>query len=101
MILSSRFGPLRPDTPITNYNTRFGVPSTSPIQADQLRVLCIQTGVTSYEEIEVLAGRAYVDVLQEALRGLPVRLITPYASCEGNGEMMGLAKRAVETGVPS
>lgn len=100
MVLSSRYGPLKPDTPITNYNARFDVPSTLPIQTDQLRVLCIQGAVTSYEEVEVLAGRSYVNTLSEALRGLPVRLVTPYASCEGNGEMMGLAKRAVETGVP-
>jgi hypothetical protein len=100
MILSARFGFLRPDTPITDYNTTFLDPSTGPLEADQLRVSALQAGVTEYDEVEVLGGAEYVQRVREALGGEAVRILTPYVGCPGNGEMMGLAKAAVESGVP-
>lgn len=100
MILSARFGLLLPDTPIPPYNVSFKEPSPDVIGPDQLRVGAIQLKVPEYDEIEVLAGMEYVERLLVALRGFDVTLILPYASCGGNGEMMGRATAAVAAGLP-
>jgi hypothetical protein len=100
LIFSSRFGFVRPDTPITNYDATFKDPGTRPIDADQLRVSAVQLAVVNYEEVEVLAGSEYVKVLQKALRDFPVKLLRPYAGCRNRGAMMRRATSALEAGVP-
>jgi len=100
MILSARFGFLRPDTMITNYNATFSGQSADTIGADQLRVSARQAGVTEYNEMEVLGGSEYVERLREALAGYPAKILTPYADCGGIGDMMGKATRAISGGGP-
>ena len=67
---------------------------------DQLRVSAQQLGVTAYDEVEVLGGGDYVERVRESLRGYATRVLAPYAECGGIGVMMGLAKRAVDAGIP-
>lgn len=100
MILSSRFGFLKPDTPITNYSSRFGHAETLPLATDQLRVSAIQGGVTAYRRIQVLGGAAYVKAVRQALAGFPVQVASPFAHCTGIGDMMGMSHRALGSGVP-
>jgi hypothetical protein len=99
-ILSSRFGLVRPETPITNYNARFDRPETHPITVEKLRDSVRQFGVGEFQEVEVLAGRAYVEPLRRAIEGIPIKLIAPYAGCRGIGGMMHLATSALEGGAP-
>lgn len=45
--------------------------------------MAVQMGIPGYQEVEVLGGSAYVDIVRTVLEGYPVTVIAPYTGCGG------------------
>ena len=64
VILSAKHGFLFPDEIIPeNYNVTFNDPKTNPISVEELRKQAERKGLMKYDEIVVVAGRSYDEVI--------------------------------------
>ena len=94
-ILSAKWGFLLPDDEIPrNYNVSFSYPLSNPISVTELSVQVLKKGYDEYDQIVVLGGRIYAEVVQEVF---PVtRISTPLSNYGGIGYMMQALKQAIE-----
>ena len=95
VILSAKHGFLSPDDIVPgNYNTSFTNPKTNPISIEELKRQAEEKGLTRYDEIVVLAGKAYLKVVEEVFRGKRIR--APLKGLRGIGYMLKALKKAIE-----
>ncbi|RIE06793.1 DUF6884 domain-containing protein [Candidatus Cryosericum terrychapinii] len=67
MILSAKYGFIRPDFIIPNaYNVTFDDPSTCPISVPELKQQVQEQGLGRYDEITVVGGSKYIERTREA-----------------------------------
>lgn len=98
MILSAKYGFMPPDFVIDGpYNVTFRRKKTNPISVDDLADQVVRLQLDRFENIVVLGGRKYAEMVRTAFRGREVT--DPLKGCKGNGIMMGRLKRAIEEGV--
>ena len=98
-ILSAKYGFLLPDDVIPhNYNVSFSDPLTNPITVAELSAQVRSRGYDKCEEIIVLAGMKYSEIVREAFGGRSI--FNPLSDCSGNGYMMQRLKQAIDRGVP-
>jgi cytoplasmic iron level regulating protein YaaA (DUF328/UPF0246 family) len=96
-ILSAKYGFLKPNDLIEDYNVTFNDPSTNPISIDQLIETAKNKNLMEYDEFVVVAGKAYVDKVKEVFRGKT--FIEPLNGIVGNGKMMQKMAEAIRTGI--
>ena len=97
VILSAKYGFLFPDEIVPeNYNVTFNDPKTNPITVEELRKQAERKGLTNYDEIVVLAGSNYVEIVKKVFTGK--RIITPLRGLRGMGPMMSAMKKAIREG---
>jgi len=97
VILSAKYGFLFPDEIVPeNYNVTFNDPKTNPITVEELRKQAERKGLTNYDEIVVLAGSNYVEIVKKVFTGK--RVITPLRGLGGMGPMMSAMKKAIREG---
>ena len=97
VILSAKYGFLLPDEIVPeNYNVTFNDPKTNPITVEELRKQAERKGLTNYDEIVVLAGSNYVEIVKKVFTGK--RVITPLRGLGGMGSMMSAMKKAIREG---
>ena len=97
VILSAKYGFLFPDEIVPeNYNVTFNDPKTNPITVEELRKQAERKGLTNYDEIVVLAGSNYVEIVKKVFTGK--RVITPLRGLGGMGSMMSAMKKAIREG---
>ena len=97
VILSAKHGFLFPNEIVPgDYNVSFNDPRTNPISVGELRKQAGSKGLTRYDEIMVIAGRRYVNIVKEVFRGK--KIIVPLEGIGGLGKMISLLKKAVKEG---
>ncbi|MHC1585928.1 MAG: DUF6884 domain-containing protein [Candidatus Hecatellaceae archaeon] len=97
VILSAKYGFLFPDELVpANYNVTFNDPRTNPIGVEELKKQAEQKGLTFYDEIIVIAGSKYVDVVLKVFSGK--KIYTPFKVARGLGPIISLIKKAIKTG---
>lgn len=97
VILSAKYGFLFPEEKIPeNYNVTFNDPKTNPIKVEELKKQAKQKKLTEYEEIVVMAGSKYVDIVRKVFVGK--KIVTPLKGIGGMGPMISAMKRAIMEG---
>jgi hypothetical protein len=77
-ILSAKYGLLRPDDLIVNYNVTFNKQRTGPISVENLRRQVNQLGLGQFSAGTVLGGKKYCGIITAAFDGSPVKLSFPF-----------------------
>lgn len=97
VILSAKYGFLFPDELIPeDYNVTFNDPKTNPIGVEELRRQAKEKGLMRYDEIVVVAGSKYVNIVKKVFTGK--RILTPLKGLGGMGPMISAMKRAIREG---
>jgi len=97
VILSAKHGFLYPDEIIPeDYNVTFNDPGTNPIGVEELRKQAERKGLMKYDEIVIVAGSSYVEMVRKVFAGK--RIVTPLKGLGGMGAMMAAMKRAIREG---
>ena len=95
VILSDKYGFIFPDEKISeNYNVTFKDPSTNPISVEELKDQAIQKGLVNYDEIVVIAGNRYVNIVEKVFKGK--KIIAPLRGLGGIGKMISAMKNAID-----
>lgn len=80
MILSSKFGFMRPDFVIPgNYSVSFKDTSSRPISVQQLRAEVTEQKLARYDEVTVLGGRDYIERVKAAFSATNAKVEAPFA----------------------
>ncbi len=97
VILSAKYGFLFPDELIPeDYNVTFNDPKTNPIGVEELRKQAEEKGLTKYDEIVVVAGSNYVNIVKKVFAGK--KILTPLKGLGGMGPMISAMKKAIREG---
>ncbi|MGB9622320.1 MAG: DUF6884 domain-containing protein [Desulfofundulus sp.] len=97
VILSAKHGFLFPDETIpAPYNVTFKEQGTNPITVEELRNQAEEKGLTKYDEIIVIAGREYVEIVRKVFPDKKV--IAPLKEARGMGVMISMMKKAMVEG---
>ena len=97
VILSAKYGFLFPDELIPgNYDVTFNDPKTNPISVEELRKQAEEKGLTKYDEIVVIAGSKYVDIVERVFP--EKKIVSPLQGLGGIGPMISAMKRAIKEG---
>jgi len=95
VILSAKHGFLFPDELIPeNYNVTFNDPKTNPIGVDELRKQAEMKGLMKYDEIVVVAGSNYVNIVKKVFEGK--KITAPLKGLGGMGQMISVMKKAIK-----
>ncbi|HIH69528.1 DUF6884 domain-containing protein [Methermicoccus shengliensis] len=95
VILSAKYGFLFPDEIIPeNYNVTFNDPKTNPISVEELRKQAEQKGLMRYDEIVVVAGSNYINIVKKVFA--EKKIITPLKGLGGMGPMISAMKKAIK-----
>lgn len=98
-ILSARYGFLFPDDIIPGpYNVSFNDKRSNPVAAEKLLLQAKEKGLFEYEEIIVLGGRNYTEIIKKVFQAK--NIYTPLSNCKGIGIMMGKLNEAIKGGLP-
>lgn len=97
-IISAKYGFLKPDDLIENYNVTFKDLKTKPITINELTASAREKNLFDYDELVIVASREYVDRIKTIFPGKLFQ--TPLNGIVGNGNMMKKLKIAIQTGVP-
>ena len=93
MILSPKYGFIRPDFVIpANYDVTFGKTSSSPMSVQELKRQVERRGLSHYDEITVLGGRGYVEIVRDAFSNTKAKIEAPFVG-HRIGEQMGMIKK--------
>jgi len=97
VILSAKYGFLFPDEIVSGpYNVTFKDPSTNPIGVEELRKQAEEKGLMKYDEIVVIAGSIYAEIVREVFKGK--KITTPLIGLGGMGQMISSMKRSINEG---
>lgn len=97
VILSAKHGFLFPDEFIPeDYNVTFNDPKTNPISVDELREQAKKKGLMKYNEIVVVAGSKYVNIVKKVFKG--TKIIAPLKGLGGIRSMISAMKKAINEG---
>lgn len=89
VILSAKHGFLLPDDLVPGpYEVSFLKPSTEVITVERLREQVRAKGLARHEEIVVIAGLKYAEVVSAAVASLPCRVRAPLEGIGGMGWML-------------
>lgn len=101
VILSAKYGLLLPnDTVPGDYNVSFNQPSTEWITVSELQQQVKEKKLDTFNEIVVVAGKNYADIVQSAFGPVPTYRF-PLRGCSGMGHMIQRLNEAVRTGSES
>lgn len=79
-----------------DYNVTFNDLRTNPISVDELRRQAEKKGLMKYDEIVVVAGSKYANIVKSVFVGKRVR--APLAGLGGMGPMISAMKKAIKEG---
>lgn len=97
VILSAKYGFMFPDEVIPgNYNITFRDPSTNPITVEELKMQAKRKGLDRYDEIVVIGGKRYVEIVRECFPGK--KIAAPLQGIGRMGRMISAMKRAIRSG---
>lgn len=97
-ILSAKYGFLRPDDLIEDYNVSFMDQNTFPISMQRLVESAKNHELFGYDEIVVVAGKEYV---QRVIKVFPTKkILLPLRGIIGNGKMMKTIKNLIAENRP-
>lgn len=97
VILSAKYGFLFPDEIIPeDYNVTFNDPKTNPITVEELRKQAVKKGLTKYDEIVVVAGSNYVNIVKRVFPHK--KIVTPLKGLGSMGAMISAMKKAIREG---
>ncbi len=97
VILSAKYGFLFPDEIIPeDYNVTFNDPKTNPITVEELRKQAVEKGLMKYDEIVVVAGSNYVNIVKRVFPDK--KIIAPLRGLGGMGSMISAMKKAIREG---
>ncbi len=97
VILSAKYGFLFPEEIIPeDYNVTFNDPKTKPISVEELKRQAEVKGLMKYDEIVVVAGSKYANIVKKVFAGKKIR--TPLAGLGGMGPMISAMKKAIKEG---
>jgi hypothetical protein len=100
VILSAKYGLIEPDFIIPrNYNVTFKDPSTNPISVSQIKKQIEEKRLNEFEEVVVLAGKDYANVVLQAFADISVRIKTPTTGLR-LGVGVGKVKQAIKNQKP-
>lgn len=92
VVLSAKYGLLRPDDPVDGpYDVTFNRRGSGPIESETIREQALALGLDGYERVVGLGGAEDRRVLKEAFAGLGPRLEFPFG-----GTPLGEALRATK-----
>lgn len=98
LILSAKYGFLDPETRIRNYNVSFLDSRTKPIGIGRLRAQVKQKRLGQHQDVVVLGGSAYAEVVRAAFDGSAVKIHQPFSGLRGIGFIQQAVKRATSRG---
>jgi len=75
LIISAKYGLLRPTDKIRNYDVKIG--DKDSITAETIREQAEKLGITKYQKIIVLVSTKYCEILREALKNTNITIETP------------------------
>ena len=90
MILSAKYGFLKPEDNIEDYNVTFKKKSTGPISSSELAGQIKRMKLGSYDEIVVLGGKEYLEATNKAFEGTNAKIVAPF-----EGLQIGKRMRAI------
>ncbi|MHC1564198.1 MAG: DUF6884 domain-containing protein [Candidatus Hecatellaceae archaeon] len=80
VILSAKYGFIEPSFIIpANYNVTFKKPSTNSISISQLREQVKRKQLNKFDEVTVLGGSDYADIIKKVFEEFPVKIKAPVA----------------------
>jgi len=94
LILSAKYGYLKPEDLIENYNVTFKKEKTNPISIEELKKQVISKGLEKYNEIIVLGGKEYLEAVELSFDGLKIRITAPFKGLP-IGKRMALLKTLI------
>ena len=98
VILSAKYGFIDPGFIISeNYDVTFKDPSTNPISVRALKEQIKQKGLDGFDNVVVLGGKDYADVVYDAFSGLDVKIKAPVAGLQ-IGYAVGAVRKAIDEG---
>ena len=77
---------------------RFAVREADPISVEQLSKMAAKKGLSNYDRIVVLGGKAYIDVLGQVFP--QKELYTPLSGTPGMGYMLSKLSSALKSEAP-
>lgn len=92
VILSAKYGFLDPDDMIEDYNVTFKVKKSGPISVDELREQVKSKRLDSYNEVTVLGGKEYLEVVRRAFEGMGCVVEAPFEGMRIGERMRGLGE---------
>ncbi|MEM0301553.1 MAG: hypothetical protein QXI54_00080 [Archaeoglobaceae archaeon] len=97
VILSAKYGFLFPDELIPeNYNVTFKDPNTKPMSVGELKRQAIEKDLLKYDEIVVIAGKDYVEIVKKVFQNKVIR--TPLKGLKSMGLMISAMNKAIKEG---
>lgn len=97
VILSAKYGFLFPDELIPeNYTVTFKDPNTKPISVGELKRHAIEKDLLKYDEIVVIAGKDYVEIVKKVFQNKVIR--TPLKGLKSMGLMISAMNKAIKEG---
>jgi len=94
LILSAKYGFIKPTTLIGNYNAKFKSSKISPEQQkhffDQVSIL-----IEDHRRVLVLGGKVYVSICRSIFKEFGIEVEAPLIGLKGNGFMQQAVKQAI------
>lgn len=91
MILSAKYGFLRPDDKIEDFNVTFKLKKSGPVSYQELRNQVWNKELDKYSTILVLGGKEYLDAAKAAFSGTSCMIQFPF-----EGLSIGQRMRAID-----
>lgn len=79
VVLSAKYGFLKPGTPIEDYNVTFKDPRTNPVTDSDLRSMVNALGLSAFRSITVLGGSEYSERVRRAFAATGATVHSPVA----------------------
>jgi endonuclease III len=100
MILSGKYGFIRPDFVIPNsYDVTFNDASTCPISVLELKRQVEGQGLSRYDEVTVIGGPKYIERTRDAFAGMSVRIDAPFEGYSRGQQMHMMSQDMSEGGL--
>ena len=99
VVLSAKYGFIKPDFKIRSYNVTFKKKSSGPVETAKLREQIRELKLDQFSKVVGLGGKAYRQAINDAFEGMSVKPHFPFKGLQ-IGKMMQATNRAIKTNKP-
>lgn len=98
LILSAKYGLIEPEFIITeNYNVIFKDKKTNPVKLDVVKRQVKEKMLTKYDEVIVLGGKEYINMVKQAFVGEGIKIDAPFAGLPMGIQMSKIKEQLQKT----